>query len=172
MLSRRQVVAAGIVLPGAAAAAAAPQARSRSRLTGAWSLIDAVTVDREGHVGPWEGRPGPITGLIVYEPGGTMSVQIANARQPLPHATDFKALPPEQRLPYLDSYYAYFGTYAFDAVSSTVTHVISSALDPSEIGQTYTRTVALRGDLVTLTTPTDSRGFHNVLRWRRVTSSG
>ena len=109
----------------------------------------------------------PLNGLIVYDPSGMMSVQICGSRQRLSKDTDFLALPDAQQLPYLHSYYAYFGRYIFDPVHSTVSHFVTSALDPSEIGRTYLRSVQIQDDTVTLTTPKSAQGLHNVLRWRR-----
>lgn len=168
MLRRREVLAAVVLLPGGGGAAASPRLAPLNSLLGAWSLIDAVTIDAEGRASPWLGRQ-MATGLIVYDASGMMSVQISSARQPLPHDTDFRMLSDEQRLPYLDSYYAYFGRYEFDPVSSTVTHFVAASLYPNEIGMTLRRTVALSGNGVTLTTPTFPNGTRNVLRWSKVT---
>ena len=169
MLRRRDVLAAGVLLPGAAKAATSPQADRPSSLVGAWSLTEAITIAAAGHVSPWLGREKG-SGLIVYEATGMMSVQIASARQPLPHGTDFLSLPGDRRLPYLDSYYAYFGRYEFDPASSTVTHFVEASLYPDEVGMTLRRTVALSGNIVTLTTPPFPDGSRNVLRWSRITS--
>lgn len=171
MLNRRDVLAAGIVLPMATHAVSAKHSKQGVPLVGAWSLIDAETVEKDGRTGPWNDLPRPYNGLIVYQPNGMMSVQIASARSPLPEDKDFTKLPAEQQLAYLHSYYAYYGQYEFDRVQSIVTHFVQSALDPTEIGITYRRRVALAGDVVTLTTipqPTSTTGSHNVLRWRRV----
>jgi hypothetical protein len=169
MLRRRDVLAAGVLLPAAAKAAASPQTDPPISLVGAWSLIEAVTIAAAGRVSAWLGRAKG-SGLIVYEATGMMSVQIASARQPLPHETDFLSLSDAQRLPYLDSYYAYFGRYEFDPASSTVTHFVEASLYPNEVGMTLKRTVALSGNVVTLTTPSFPDGSHNVLRWSRITS--
>ncbi|MCF2514629.1 lipocalin-like domain-containing protein [Sphingomonas sp. G124] len=172
MLKRRDVLAAGLVLPMAAQAAPAKHhSQSRVPLVGAWSLIDAMTVQKDGRTGPWNDLPRPYSGLIVYEPNGMMSVQIASARPPLPEDVDFKNLPADQQLAYLHSYYAYYGRYEFDRAKSVVTHFVVSSLDPTEIGIDYRRKVKLVGDVVTLTTiprATSTSGSHNVLSWRRV----
>jgi len=171
MLKRREVLAAGIALPMAAQAASAKQLRPRVPLIGAWSLIDAMTVHKDGRTSPWDDLVRPYNGLIVYEPNGMMSVQIASARSALPEGGDFTKLPVAQQLAYLQSYYAYYGRYAFDRMQSVVTHFVVSSLDPTEIGVAYRRQVKLAGDVVTLTTipgATDTSGNHNVLSWRRV----
>ena len=170
MLNRRDVLAAGIVLPLTTQAASAKQPQPRSPLVGGWFLIDAVTVQKDGRTGPWNDRPRPYNGLIVCEPNGLMSVQIASARSPLPKDSDFTKLPAEQQLAYLQSYYAYYGRYEFDHLQSVVTHFVASSLDPTEIGIVYRRKVKLVGDVVTLTTippVTPTSGSHSVLSWRR-----
>lgn len=171
MLKRRDVLAAGIVLPMATHVASAKHPQPRVPLVGAWSLTDAMTVQKDGRTGPWSDLPRPYSGLIVYEPNGMMSVQIATARSALPESTDFTKLPAEQQLAYLQSYYAYYGRYEFDRVESVVTHFVLSSLDPTEIGGAFRRKVKLVGDVVTLTTiprATSTSGSHNVLSWRRV----
>jgi hypothetical protein len=169
MLRRRDVLAAGVMLPSAAKAVPPPQADQPSPLVGAWALIEAVTIAAAGRISPWLGREKG-SGLIIYGATGMMSVQIASARQSLPHETDFLSLPQDQRLPYLDSYYAYFGRYEFDSSLSTVTHFVEASLYPNEVGMTLRRAVALSGNVVTLTTPTFPDGSRNVLRWSRITS--
>ena len=169
MFKRRDVLAVGIVLP-LAAQASVKQAQMGAPLVGAWYLIDAMTVQKDGRTGPWNDLPRPYNGLIVYEPNGMMSVQIASARSPLPKGGDFAKLPAEQQLAYLRSYYAYYGRFEFDGAQSIVTHFVTSSLDPTEIGIVYRRKVKLVGDVVTLTTipqATDTTGSHNVLSWRR-----
>ena len=78
MLKRRDILASGMVLP-AAAAAAIPRSTSDNPLVGTWSLIEATTVNAEGASGPWLGRE-MSKGIIIYDASGTVSVQIASAR--------------------------------------------------------------------------------------------
>lgn len=170
MIDRRNLLAAAAALPLAAEAAVPRHAPRHSTLLGAWSLVDAITVEQDGKTGPWEGKPKPYTGLITYMPTGLMAVQIANARTALSHDVDFAQLPAEQRLAYLDNYYAYFAKWTFNAATSIITHHVVSSLDPSEIGIDYHRKVKLSGNSLTLTTlnnPNSSRKSHNVLSWRR-----
>lgn len=172
MLKRREMLIGGAALPVAAKATAARPAKPIGRdLEGAWSMVDATTVQEDGQTGPWSGIPGPYSGLIVYQPNGMMSVQIAGARLALPADRDFTKLPAEQQLSYLRSYYAYYGKYSFDEAQTVVTHFVSSSLNPTEIGKVYRRKVKLVGDVVTLTTipaATSSSTAYNVLSWRRV----
>lgn len=174
MLNRRAMLAAGIALPLITDAASANQSPSNTLLIGAWTLIDAKTVQRDGQTSLYDGFPKPYTGLIVYDPTGMMSVQIARGRPQLPDSGNFNDLTVDQRLAYLGSYVAYFGRYEFDPEQSIVTHFVSSALNPSRgigNGSVVRRKVMLVGDVVTLTTipqATSKSGSYSVLSWRRV----
>ena len=143
MLHRRQFALLAPMLAAVGASPASAHALSTSILLGCWRLEDAVTVDQAGRTADWNGRVRPYSGLIVYEASGLMSVQIASARAPAPAKPAFKELPPQRRLDYLDSYYAYFGAFDFDAASSIVRHHVQSSLDPTELGITLRRRVSL-----------------------------
>ena len=178
MLNRRAMLttglAAGIALPLVAVAASANQSPSNTPLIGAWTLIDAVTVQGDGQTGLYDGFPKPYSGLIIYDPTGMMSVQIARGRPQLPDNRNFNDLSVDQRLAHLGSYVAYYGRYEFDPEGSIVTHFVSSALNPSRgigNGSVVRRKVMLVDDVVTLTTipqATTKSGSYSVLSWRRV----
>lgn len=166
MLKRRDFLASGMLLP-AATAAAVPGSETNNPLIGAWSLIEATTVTALGTSGPWLGRK-MLKGSIIYDISGMVSAQISSARNLVSARTEFLSLPDDERLTYLDSYYAYYGRYAFDAQSSTVTHFVEASLYPDEVGRALRRSVSLNGNEVTLTTPALPNGTRNVLRWRRI----
>ena len=171
MLYRRHFALLAPMLAAVGASPASAQALSTANLLGSWRLEDAATVDQAGRTADWGGRVRPYSGLIIYEASGLMSVQIASARVPAPAKPAFKELPPQRRLDYLDSYFAYFGALDFDAANAIVRHHIQSSLDPTEIGITLRRKVSLEDGRLTLTainnpdrpSPTFSR-----LTWRRV----
>jgi hypothetical protein len=173
MLNRRTILAAGIALPMAAEAASAKQLPANIPLIGAWTLIDAMTVQKDGQSGLYDGFPKPYSGLIVYDPTGMMAVQIARGRPPLPDNRDVNNLTVDQRLANFEGFVAYYGRYEFDPEESIVTHFVSSHLDPSRIGNgsVLRRKVVLVGDVVTLTTipqATSKTGSYSVLSWRKV----
>lgn len=171
MIDRRKALAASLLFPFAASPLAAkPRRDSNNPMLGSWRLMSASTVHKDGKVTPLNGKPGPYSGLIAYQDSGMMAVQIANPRKGIAHDADFAALPADQRLAYLDTYYAYFGRFEFDPATSIVHHFVESSLDPSETGVHYRRKVDLKGDVVTLTTipnEPDAKS-HNVLSWRRI----
>ncbi len=141
----------------------------RKQLLGAWQLTHAVTVYPSGSTGPWYQRPGPYTGLLIYSSGSMMSVQIASAR-PDARSGSFIDMSAADRLRYLDTYYAYFGSYEVNTASSEVRHRVETSLDPTEVGRTYTQKVTLAGAELTLTTQPWRVGtawWHSRLTWRR-----
>ncbi|MEO7241021.1 MAG: lipocalin-like domain-containing protein [Sphingomicrobium sp.] len=170
MVNRRNLIGVGLILPMAASSAFAKRRDPSNPMIGTWSLIDATTVFKDGNTTPLNGKAGPYSGIIMYQNNGMMAVQIAYPRKEIAHEADFEKMPADQRLPYLDTYYAYFGRYEFDRAASIVHHFVQSSLDPSEIGIHYLRSVALKGDVVTLTTiPNEADPkSHNVLSWRRL----
>ncbi len=77
----------------------------------------------------------------------------------------------KEKLASLDTYYAYYGTWTFDAATSTVTHHARGALYPSEQAAVYPQHVEVRGDTMTFTR-TQGEGTAKTLQtkvWQRVT---
>lgn len=173
MIERRTLLAATIALPCFADTLAdgATPSNLAAALLGAWQLVDAVTIDADGKVGPWNGPAAPRTGVIMFTSAGLMAVQIAGARGRLAPGTDLATRPVAERLSFFDSYYAYFARFEVDAAQSLLRFHIIQSLDPSETGLTYVRGAALDGNHLTLTTkgdPDSKPGSFNRLRWRRV----
>ncbi len=162
---------------GAAGEGAAPrQPLAREDLIGSWRL---VRIDYSGPKGPLDDPfyHADSTGLLTYDASGTMSVQIAGHVRPslaipgsrpvgvVPFAADTRA-----KAAALDSYYAYFGTWDFDATHATITHHVTSALLPAENDASYTQGVALAGKQLVMTNrQTTSAGeFVRTKTWERV----
>jgi hypothetical protein len=138
---------------------------TRRQLIGAWRL---VRID-------FAGPNGPLTdpfyqagsqGLIVYDASGWMSCQIGAPQRAVPahrrsggrataaaqSAVPESRLHPPATLPEArteaaayDSYYAYYGTWEFDAATSVVTHHVRASLLPGETGLDYAQAVTLEG---------------------------
>jgi hypothetical protein len=141
-------------------------------LVGAWRLIDAATVLPDGREVDLDGRKGPYQGIIIYTPDRIVAVQIASARTTLDPATPFDKVPDAERLRFLDTYEAYFGTYDVDLAAGIVRHHCETSLDPTGPGLTYERRFSIDGDILTIRTGADrnitSDGHYNRLRWKRV----
>jgi hypothetical protein len=152
-----------------------PPHLTAQQLVGAWRL---TSID---YSGPRGSTVDPFyqaesSGVLIYEPSGWMSVQIL-----APHRQAWGV--PESRLPSIatpqdarlkvaafDTYYAYFGTWDFDAATSVVTHHVVSALIPAETEVNYAQSVTLeRGHLI-LTVRGGGKGEETVRRkiWERL----
>lgn len=170
-MTRRGFLTATAMLSGSRASRGREGLELRARLIGAWRLLDALTVYGTGATGPWYDRPGPYTGLIVYDGSGSMSVQIASARSAAQSPPEFGDMTAAEQLRYLHSYYAYFGRFAVEESRSEVWHFVVTSLDPTETGVTYTQRLSVVEDRLTLTTqPWRVNGElrHSRLMWTRV----
>ena len=139
---------------GTGASAAPPI--SREDLIGSWRLL------RIEYHGPKGALDDPFyhsgsTGLLTYDASGAMSVQIAAGARPTlsisaTRPLNAAAIPDERaKAAALDSYYAYFGTWELDAEQSSVTHHVSSALIPAEIGMSYSQNVKIEAGTLIFT---------------------
>ena len=171
-IHRRAFVIAGAAGLAAQSVRADTHRPAAEALLGAWKLIDANTIYADGRVTPWDNRPKPYEGLIVYLPQGIMAVQIAAARTPRPATAP--GLTPLEKAAYFDTYYGYFGRFEIDEKASVVTHHIVSSLQPEEIGVSYRRHYDLAGDVLTLKTVLDQNqpeNSYNRLVWHRQVSA-
>jgi len=148
---------------------------TRQQLVGAWRLVG---IDYTGPGGPIADpfyQTGS-TGILIYEPTGWMSVHIV-----APHRYTWGI--PESRLgagapaharskaEAFDSYYAYFGTWSFDAATSVVTHHVMASLIPAETGIEYAQKATLEDGRLIFTGRGGEHGPQTVRRkvWERIT---
>lgn len=158
------------------AAAGQSKTPTSDQLIGAWRLVSIETVRPNGEViYPYYGKQPQ--GLIMYDRGGWMSVQIVSDPAPtLPSASSRESVlsaSPADKSKAFDGYYAYFGTWTFDAANSTVTHHIQQSLTPGERGEDAVRHFVLDGDRLILTAKTHEMGedHERKLVWQRVTGT-
>jgi hypothetical protein len=148
---------------------------TRQQLVGAWHL---VSIEYSGPAGP---LPDPVFGpdphgFIIYDRSGWMSVQIFTANRPTmtrPATRTSGVVSPENaqlNSQAFDTYYAYFGTWEYDATTATVTHHLKSSLLPYETGQDYKRQVDLQGAQLRLTAlmGEGDEAPRRILTWERV----
>ena len=105
---------------------------------GTWRLVSFVSRDGEGRENDTYGAKG--VGLLMYDGGGHMSVQIARA---------------EHEPGRSDDYFGYFGSYTIDEGATTVTHHVIAGSDPSFSGTDQRRDFHWRGDRLVLSTPSE-----------------
>jgi len=164
---------------GALCVADAGQGRHTTRrdLIGAWRLVD---IDVEGPAGreadPFYGNGS--RGLLIYDASGWFSVQIEGAGRPAMPVPSVRPVAEQSdstarlKATLLDSYYAYYGTWSFDAATSTVTHRAKGALYTAEDGATYPQHVEVVGKRMSFTRTQNVAGHSTVQtkRWERVSA--
>lgn len=123
-------------------------------LLGAWSLVSAETFRQNGPPTPAFGDR--ISGLLIYDRSGEMSLQIAGERPSVGDVETYEAMSPEDRMIFLDSYYAYFGYFDVDEAAHVVTHRVRGSLRPNELGVNYRRQFGIDGDRLTLASPPEA----------------
>ena len=169
-------VVLGAVLSLATARAADPgHPPSRDELIGAWRLVRIEYIGPRGpQSDPYYGTDA--VGLLTYEPGGTMSVQIGDReRGDLQVGDDRRRGPPDAasalaRAHAFDTYYAYFGRWDYDERHGILTHEVQASLIPAERGRRYTQEVRLEaGRLIFINRSTTAAGV-TIRRkiWERV----
>jgi hypothetical protein len=134
----------------------APPPPPGAGLLGAWLLVSAETVRESGEAAPAFGNE--ITGVLIYDRTGQMSLQIAGERPSVGSVETFQAMSPQDRVVFLDSYYAYFGTFEVDEAAHLVVHRVRGSLRPNETGVTYRRQFGIEGDRLTLASPPEAHG--------------
>ena len=169
-------LAVGVLAAAAGAVCAGDGGRkhtAREDLVGAWRLVQIAVLGPQGpEVDPFYGSDSE--GLLIYDAAGWFSVQIAGQNRPLlgvPNSrpqTDMAGLALKEKA--LDSYYAYYGTWNFDAASSTVTHHAKGALYPAEHDAIYAQHVEVHGATMTFTRSQGSANHRTVQTkvWERV----
>lgn len=151
---------------------------TRQDLIGAWRLVG---IDVESATGreadPFYGNGS--RGLLIYDASGWFSVQIEGVGRP--QGVEIPSVRPvagqsdstaRLKAAVLDSYYAYYGTWSFDAATSTVTHHAKGALYPAEDAATYPQHVEVVGRRMSFTR-TQKVGEHSTVqtkRWERVST--
>ena len=150
-------------------------APTSDQLIGAWRLVSIETIRPNGEViYPYYGKHPQ--GLIMYDRNGSMSVQIVSDPAPtVPSASSRESVstaPVADKSKAFDGYYAYYGTWTFDAAASTVIHHIQQSLTPGERGEDAVRHFVLDGDRLILTAKTHEMGEDHERKvvWQRVAS--
>jgi hypothetical protein len=162
-----------IFVTALASGQARPVLSPKEQLVGAWRLVSIETIRPNGEViYPFYGKHPE--GLIMYDGGGWMSVQIVSdppANVPSESSREaVQAAPTADKTKAFDNYYAYFGTWTVDETNKTVTHHIQQSLIPGERNEDGIRHYVLDGDRLTLTAKTHELGEDRArkLVWQRL----
>jgi hypothetical protein len=169
-------IAACTLVAGAVRSSEAGAERlTRDGVVGVWRLV------RIEYSGPHGSTVDPFyqagsTGLLIYDSSGWMSVDIV-----APDRRSFEV--PSQRLSpdedgklaglkaaAFDGYYAYDGTWDFNAETSELVHHVIRSLLPAESGLTYTQKVSLEGGRLVFSNRSGAKGEETLRRkiWERV----
>jgi hypothetical protein len=178
MIGKYALVLAGLAVSALCAAdgGRAPQL-TKQDLIGAWALVNIEVAGPAGReVDPFYGSGS--RGLLIYDASGWFSVQIEGSGRPAVQVPPVRPAPEESestgrlKAAVLDSYYAYYGNWSFDPVTSTVTHHAKGALYPGEDEATYPQHVEIVGRhlIFTRTQKVAGRSTVQTKRWERVSA--
>jgi hypothetical protein len=154
---------------------AAAATLTKQMIIGAWRLVGIDYSGPNGALADPVFGPNP-QGIIIYDQSGWMSVQIVTANRPAiarpATRTSRVVTPDDAKLAAVafDTYYAYFGTWDYNADTSVITHHLNSSLLPYETGLEYRREVTFDGVHLKLIARSQETGEerHRTLVWMRV----
>jgi hypothetical protein len=147
---------------------------SKAAIVGAWRL---VSID---YSGPNGSLTDPVfgfdpQGIIIYDRSGWMSVHRPVMNRPGTRTSGVVTVDDAKlAAAAFDTYYAYFGTWDYNADTSVITHHLKSSLLPYETGQVYRREVQFDGALLKLIARSQVSGEERqrTLVWMRVSDTG
>jgi hypothetical protein len=171
-------------LSAASARSAQPDSIATPKLTqqaivGTWRLVSIDYSGPNGALADPVFGPNP-QGIIIYEESGWMSVQIVTANRPMmtkPATRTSRVMTADdakRAVEAFDTYYAYFGTWDYNADTSVITHHLKSSLLPYETGLEYRREVMFDGVHLRLIARSQERGEERqrTLVWTKGAASG
>ena len=150
-------------------------AMTKQSVIGAWRLVSIDYSGPDGALADPVFGPTP-QGIIVYDQTGWMSVQIVTANRPVMRRpatrTSGVVTADDAKLAAaaFDTYYAYFGTWDYNADTSVITHHLNSSLLPYETGLEYRWEVTFDGVHLKLIARSQETGEerHRTLVWTRL----
>lgn len=138
---------------------AIPVEGEAKKIIGSYSLVDT---NFPPEIREMRG-PAPF-GMIVYDPNGYMTVQIAPGRE---YEVPKKfPLTPEESHHALPGFVSYFGTYTVDWDNQTVSHHRIFMMPPQSLEQPYVRRFKFVDEDTIELKPIESE---NILTWKRLT---
>jgi hypothetical protein len=178
LIGKYALVVAGLAVSALCAADGGRAPRmTQQDLIGAWRLVGIEVEGPAGReVDPFYGTGN--RGLVIYDASGWFSVQIEGSGRPTLQVPSVRPAPDQSgstaqlKAAVLDSYYAYYGTWSFDQVTSTVTHHAKGALYPGEDEATYAQHVEIVGRRMIFSRTQNVAGHVTVQtkRWERVSA--
>ena len=130
------------------------------RFVGTWRLVSFVCHGADGHeTNTYGSKP---NGLLMYDKGRRMSVQIARSNRTVFESGDPVNAGSEELKDAFDGYFGYFGRYTVDETAGTVTHHVEGGSSPSFVGTDQRRFFTWLGDLLVLSTAPELTGWSEV----------
>lgn len=123
-----------------------------AKLIGTWKLVSATYRRLTGETIDYLGA-NP-RGMVMYDEHGNMSIHLMRLERSHFPSGDRTSGTPVQAKEALDGYLGYFGTYTVNPEEGIVTHHIEGATFPNWVGVDQTRSFEIRGETLTLRTPT------------------
>lgn len=129
---------------------------STPSLFGIWGLLSWEIRSSDGAVThPIGMNP---KGVITYDEGGRMAVQLMQSDRPLSESADPFAAAPEEIVAAWMGFISYAGRYDHDSVERRVVHHVEICSFPNWVGSKQVRFYDFDGDLLVLSTPPISLG--------------
>jgi hypothetical protein len=125
-------------------------------IVGTWRLVEYEDRDANGTVVHPYGRTP--AGLLIYDAGGRMAVQIMKQPPPDVAGDDWDTFTAAEKIALWDGYVAYFGRYEVDEARNTVTHLPEADLSRLYIGRREVRQPAITGDTLILSEAWEQSG--------------
>ena len=164
----RRIITSATVLSFALASwsAFAQQKTLKDQIIGHWIFVSSIDTNKDG---TQTNRFGPNPkGLVMFDPGGRFSFFISRADIPKFAANNINQGTAEENKAVLQGSIAYYGTWAVDEASKTLTTNVEAATYPNLNGATQKRTItSLTADELKYTNPATTAGTSSDVVWRR-----
>jgi hypothetical protein len=130
---------------------------------GAWKLVSIERRNPDGSLIPGVNPVGGVnpTGMVMYDAGGHMSLQIMPGGRAKTLNT-LQPLTPEQSQSALFGFVSYYGTYTIEEAKKTLHLHFDGAINPSMVGTDGTRLYEFNGNRMIF------HAGNNVLSWEKM----
>ncbi len=134
---------------------------------GTWKLVSSTMTMPDGTVKSYGFGP-HATGMLMYDGGGHVCVQVVNPDRPAWANPDHPS--PEEVKTAFDGFGGYCGTFTVDAEKHILAHIPEIAFDPNIGGKASPRSYSFNGDRLIYEGTDSSEGVeaHWTMVWERV----
>lgn len=150
----------------------------RSRLIGAWELIEAKVLTNgaaadHDFFSPQKGAGG----ILIYSANGYMCATISKSERALFSTDQIDGGTDEEKVKAYSTYISYTGSFEVDEEKMSITHLVKFATHPNYVGRPQIRYLAFSGpegrsgEEVRLDTPPmnfGGRAIESYLKWRKL----